>query len=273
MEYEKESNVKLLSLPFQDLLLQGMKKWICIFLWVYSWNVSGQPGYDPNGVAITFSEYFALTHVTLFTGKEKLTDATLIIRDGRIEQAGNQVNIPASCQVYDCGGICVYPSFIDIFSTYGLPAIPNPQSSNNQLNSSRRGPYCTNEAIRPETRAAQVFQPDENNSAFWASLGFGVFHSIVKDGIARGSGCLSYGGTFYAQKALKAPDVSRNFSFERGSSSQDYPRSLMGVIALLRQTFYDAKWYSQSSREFQDLGLEAWNKQLQLPVFFESGSI
>ncbi|MBK7443231.1 MAG: hypothetical protein IPI65_17490 [Bacteroidetes bacterium] len=34
-----------------------------------------------------------------------------------------------------------------------------------------------------------------------------------------------------------------HYSFLKGGSTQDYPTSEMGSIALLRQTFYDADWY------------------------------
>jgi hypothetical protein len=33
------------------------------------------------------------------------------------------------------------------------------------------------------------------------------------------------------------------YSFNKGISTQQYPGSLMGSIALLRQTYYDAQWY------------------------------
>ena len=39
-------------------------------------------------------------------------------------------------------------------------------------------------------------------------------------------------------------------SFKKGSSKVDYPKSLMGSIALLRQAYYDLEWYQESKSEF-----------------------
>ncbi len=46
----------------------------------------------------------------------------------------------------------------------------------------------------------------------------------------------------------------------------------MGSIALLRQTYLDADWYaSANDRSFQDLSLESWNANQELPRIFEAG--
>jgi hypothetical protein len=57
--------------------------------------------------------------------------------------------------------------------------------------------------------------------------------------------------------------------FEKGSSPQDYPSSLTGAIALLRQTAYDARWYSRQ-KTLVNLNLQAFNDNLQLPLLFFS---
>ena len=60
------------------------------------------------------------------------------------------------------------------------------------------------------------------------------------------------------------------YSFNKGSSPQDYPSSLMGAIALLRQTYYDANWYkTNASKTEYNISLEAFNKLQELPSIFE----
>jgi hypothetical protein len=68
------------------------------------------------------------------------------------------------------------------------------------------------------------------------------------------------------------PDAAACYSFNKGSSTQDYPSSLMGSIALLRQTYYDALWYkgTEPKAEF-NINLEEWNKQQTLPQVFDAG--
>jgi imidazolonepropionase-like amidohydrolase len=69
------------------------------------------------------------------------------------------------------------------------------------------------------------------------------------------------------------PRAAAVYSFDKGSSTQNFPASLMGSIALLRQTYLDAEWYaSQNPRPFADNSLEAWVQNQKLPQIFEAGS-
>src|SRR5690606_32725495 len=61
-----------------------------------------------------------------------------------------------------------------------------------------------------------------------------------------------------------------HLSFRKGKSTQNYPSSLMGSIALLRQTYLDGQWYKDHGhKEEKNLSLEAWNEVQQLPQIFE----
>ncbi len=67
--------------------------------------------------------------------------------------------------------------------------------------------------------------------------------------------------------------ASAQYSFSKGASTQSYPSSLMGVIALLRQTYYDASWYKNNPPgEGKNSSLAAWNQnQYQnLPQIFDA---
>jgi imidazolonepropionase-like amidohydrolase len=65
--------------------------------------------------------------------------------------------------------------------------------------------------------------------------------------------------------------ASANYSMSKGSSTQGYPSSVMGVIALLRQTYLDARWYkSRPVREGVNLSLQAWIDNQDLPQVFEA---
>ena len=66
---------------------------------------------------------FALTNATVVTvTKGTLTDATLIIRDGKIEALGN-VPVPTDAEVIDCKGLYIYPGFIDGGTHIGLSEV------------------------------------------------------------------------------------------------------------------------------------------------------
>ncbi|MFM7726971.1 MAG: amidohydrolase, partial [Flavobacteriales bacterium] len=91
------------------------------------------------------------------------------------------------------------------------------------------------------------------------------------DGIVRGSGALVTLGADPNQCLLQ-PMASAHFSFNKGTSTTAYPSSLMGSIALLRQSYYDATWYANGgSLEERNLSLEAMNTLAKLPSIFDAG--
>jgi len=62
------------------------------------------------------------------------------------------------------------------------------------------------------------------------------------DGIFRGRAFVATTADGRAAEVVVAP-ASRQFAaFDKGSSPQEYPTSLMGSIALVRQTLFDARW-------------------------------
>ena len=84
-----------------------------------------QTTFPVNGVADPRTKTFAFTHATIYKdGVNPTTNATMVIREGNIESVGANVTIPKDAVVIDCNGKYIYPSFIDIYSDYGMPATP-----------------------------------------------------------------------------------------------------------------------------------------------------
>ena len=78
--------------------------------------------------------------------------------------------------------------------------------------------------------------------------GVGVVLTHQQDGIFRGTGAVVMLGSD-ENTSLIQPGATTHTSFSKGTSRQSYPGSLMGSIALLRQTYMDADWYATSLRE------------------------
>jgi hypothetical protein len=75
--------------------------------------------------------------------------------------------------------------------------------------------------------------------------GFGVVNTHIPDGIAQGTGALV---AFNEDQGIRllANQISNHFSFSRSiASNQAYPSSLMGMMALLRQMYFDLDWYKK----------------------------
>jgi hypothetical protein len=87
--------------------------------------------------------------------------------------------------------------------------------------------------------------------------------------LRRGTGALVTLANDRENNVVILPKASAHYSFNKGTSTQDYPSSTMGVIALLRQTYFDAQWYKQATNKKEyNINLEEWNTQQSLPQDF-----
>jgi imidazolonepropionase-like amidohydrolase len=211
-------------------------------------------------------------HVTLHVAPDEvIEDATLVVEEGRVVAAGpfGTVSWAGPAVVRDLPGFHVYPSLIDLNAEWGLreDADRFPSGRGPQDLSDKPGAYHWNESIHPESRAVDAFEA-EGEAKPWIEAGIGAVLTHRKDGIARGSGTLVTFDT-PPHNAIIREEASRHFSFRKGSSSQDYPRSLMGATALLEQTAEDAAWYAAGGDGSINLSLEAWNGQRALPAMIE----
>ncbi len=248
----------------------------CGFLFLVK-MVQAQATFPVNGIADERHHYYAFTNATIVKdAATTLQRATLIIKDGKIVAAGSNINVPKGAVEVPCDGKYIYPSFIDIYSDYGTPAPPKPQGARDffaqqQINSNTKGAYGWNEAIKSQADAYKVFASDAAKAKGLRDIGFGTVLTHVKDGIARGTGTLVTLAEGSENKAMLKERASAHFSFDKGSSRQSYPNSMMGVIALLRQTYLDAQWYkNKPAGEGTNLSLEAWNNNQNLPQIFEA---
>ena len=129
-----------------------------------------------------------------------------------------------------------------------------------------------NAAIKAEQNAFQVFQVNENKAKDYRSNGFGLMNVHVMDGIVRGTGSVVSLAHKSNNLALLKDKSAAHFSFNKGSSTQDYPGSLMGVISLIRQTFLDGNWYkNKPESEGTNLSLAAFNEIQNYPMIIEGG--
>ncbi|MFM2224888.1 MAG: hypothetical protein RJA07_1090 [Bacteroidota bacterium] len=254
-----------------------MKKTIFSFFFVLvivslSNNLMSQDLAPVNGVHDNRSTRYAFVHANIVDANQQLKDATLIIKDDKIEAVGYNISIPKDATIIDLKGKYIYPSFVDMYSNYGIAApFRSDKSQYEQTLSKKRGAYYWNQAIHPEVDAAQNFSRDANAAKTFRNAGFGVVLSHQQDGIARGSGCVVSLNDEVDSKIILKEKASAHYSFSKGISSQDYPASLMGAIALLRQTYYDADWYKHSADKKEiNLSLEAFNDLQNLPQIFEA---
>ena len=170
------------------------------------------------------------------------------------------IQIPVNTVVQDWQGFHIYPAFIEFNSGYGLPSAYSASTNKN------RAVYW-NDAIHPEINAVDVFSPNEKDANALRQMGFGYSLSQIKNGIMRGTSLLTQTGNGSALENVLISEAANNLSFQKGKSKDEYPKSLMGSVALLRQAYYDFDWFEKSESHEINYSLEAMQNSTLTDVF------
>ena len=254
-----------------------IKRILSAMVFLHAILVFGQEYFPKNdGVVTRNTNYTALTNATLFvTPTKKIEKATLLIKDGKVVSSGTSVSIPANTTVIDLDGKYVYPSFIDIYSDFGIEKPKRAAGSGRsaEYDPSRSG-YYWNDHIMPENVGVEHFKFDNKSASELHKAGFGAVNTHLQDGIIRGTGALvSLNPDADNNTNILVSESGQYLSFSKSvASRQSYPSSLMGSMALIRQVYLDADWYSKGLSKTRDLSLEALNKNKNLVQIFEAGS-
>jgi len=237
-------------------------------------TLRAQVTFPVNGVADKNHNFHAFTNARIYVDAETIIDkGTLLIKEGRIAEVGAAVALPKGTVVHDLKGKSIYPGLIDAYTSYGLPEVKRAGGGGApQYESRTKGAYGWNQAVKPETDAYRLFASDEKADEL-RKLGFSGAMSFVRDGIARGTGVFVTLGGGAEQTEIVRDRAAACWSFDKGTSTQEYPSSLMGSIALIRQTYLDADWYrSTNDKKEYNISLEALNAQRSLPQVFETSN-
>ena len=190
---------------------------------------------------------FALTNARIVTGAgQEVRRGSVVVRDGIIEDVGRRVAVPADAWVVDLEGKTIYPGFLEAYTHYGLPEKPAPEEH-----------VHWNPHVRSHYRSAVDFRPRSERAGRLRSQGFVAAHVVPSAGLLRGMTAIVSLGEGKAVRQMVSPEVLQALSFHRSEHSPGgYPTSLMGAVALIRQTFLDAEWYSAAQAAFsEDPGL------------------
>jgi imidazolonepropionase-like amidohydrolase len=197
-----------------------------------------------------------------------LSNATVVIRDGFIEAVGQNMSAPADARVWPMQGRTIYAGFIDAYLP--LPATRTSAATAEETSSDFNDSFTAGGAVdfygvvgqrtdrgmpgaghaiarvTPERRAIQSYSPRERTLAPLRELGFTAGVVAPADGIIRGSSTLVALVEDNPNAVVLQPDVFQHVSFDdRGGPERVYPQSLMGIIAAVRQTFFDAQYDAQ----------------------------
>jgi imidazolonepropionase-like amidohydrolase len=238
-------------------------------------NIFAQETFRTNGVTDQREELFAFTNAVIYTDfQTKIENAVMIVRKGKIEAVGQGITPPKNAVLIDLNGKSIYPAFIEIMSDFGMPEQKNERQrhfGDLQFYPSNQGAFSQNEAVHPEVNAAALFKYDAKNAAAFREKGFALLLTHPKDGIMRGTSAFVALADKREHDLILKEKAAAHLSFNKGLSKQTYPTSLMGSIALLRQTYHDADWYKKNPQAQTNLSLKALNENAVLPQIFDAG--
>ncbi|MDD7884920.1 amidohydrolase family protein [Flavivirga sp. 57AJ16] len=252
------------------------KIYLAILTFLCSISFYAQDYFPKNsGVSTDNTNYTAITNAKIFiTPTQVIENGTLLIKDGKVVSTGVSVVLPKNTNTMDASGKSIYPSFIDIYSDFGIKKPQSaPRSQTPQYEASRTG-YYWNDHIMPENKAISKFNYDSKKADELIKAGFGVVNTHIHDGIVRGSGTLVALNNHSGNETRVIAEKSGQYLSSKKSvtSRQSYPNSLMGSLALLRQMYLDADWYAKGYSKTKDLSLEALNNNKNLVQIIEAGS-
>tara|TARA_B110000438_G_scaffold303451_1_gene364987 strand:- start:5943 stop:8909 length:2967 start_codon:yes stop_codon:yes gene_type:complete len=233
--------------------------------------------YFPNnsGVKTIKNSYQAFTNATIHISAENvITDATLLEKNGIIISVGKNILIPENTRVYNKSGKHIYPSFIEVYSEFGIKKakrIGSPGRSY-QFEPSREG-YYWNDHILSDYNSIRDYKYDKKSALKIRKMGFGVVNTHRANGIHRGTGILlNLNDHENDSKRILSKKSTEHYSFKKSvTSNQNYPGSIMGSIALIRQLYHDANWYESGNSLTNDLSIEALIENKSLPKIFDAG--
>ncbi len=229
-----------------------------------------------------------------------LENATVILRDGIIEAVGRDVKPPADARIWNASNSVIYAGFIDPYlsitgtnapvATTHVDPIGGLTSGVNFLGVEsqekvRLQPGAGYEvtSVTPQARVATGYTPNAKTLETLRELGFTAGNVVPNKGILRGSSAFVNLSDALPNEVILRADTHQHIAFE---SQEVYPKSLMGTIAVVRQTFADARHYvldqadyraKPTARKRPDLNpaLDALAPVLnrQTTVVFEPGSV
>ncbi len=172
---------------------------------------------------------------------------TLIIDGKTIIAVGDNLKPPRGAQIIDAHGSYIYPGFIEPYARYGVPELQKEKKEKKPKPTIQRvGMIHWNAAVKSQRKAADEFNADAKAIKEWRKSGFTIIQTNGIDGLFQGSSAVVSLNEGLSNDLIIKDNSAQFMSFSKGTSTQDYPSSLMGSIALIRQTFYDALWYKKA---------------------------
>jgi imidazolonepropionase-like amidohydrolase len=183
-------------------------------------------------------------------GRDPIENATVLIRDGRIEAVGVDLELPFDARAVDVRGLTLTAGWVDAMRHTELSFSQHSSEQGRPIDDGRDALVAMPEADRrgmaPEREAWRVLAPDASDLATHREAGFGALIVAPHGMLLSGTGAwLALSGR-PPREALLHTQVAQSASLRWRSGPENYegyayPATLMGVMAHLRQVLLDAE--------------------------------
>jgi imidazolonepropionase-like amidohydrolase len=213
-----------------------------------------QTGTVPSeGVASRPVRHLLLTNARIVPEPGRvIANGSIELRDGRVVSVHDGRPTIRGAAERDLGGKTVFAGFIEPVAKVGvpedmraggikpLPVGPTPH----QTTLDQPGARYWNRRVRPEWSVADRLDYKPEEAKPLRALGFAAAYAVPGAGVVKGQGALlSLRDSGQDKDLILARDRAQHLGFElAGGFSGEYPGSLMGAIALIRQSLYDSRW-------------------------------
>lgn len=203
---------------------------------------------------------YAIKDAQIITGSGKtIAKGTVVFRNGLITEVGENVRIPADARIIDGAGMTVYPGIIDGFTSLGLPSPPPPAvpagpggGRQAALAAAAAGQQPNPDLALgdPSISAADQVKPGGTGVEDARSVGITAALTSPRQGLFPGQSAVINLAGEGSRIVLRAPvALTVQFATTPGFFGQ-YPNSLMGTVAFIRQSFYDAMHYRDETDRY-----------------------
>lgn len=190
---------------------------------------------DPTGGRRVTGTY-AITNATVVAAPGSTRKATIIVKNGLIDQVGSNPTIPLNAQTIKGDSLFVYAGFIDVASSAGVtaPAMPERPADFDPSN-----PSPVYVGITPQYEALDYYEPAEEEAEKWRKSGITILHLLPKgEGMLPGKTAVVLNGKTGSPNTLLAPsNLYVKFQTVRGLA----PGTVLGIMAKWRELYQNAE--------------------------------
>jgi imidazolonepropionase-like amidohydrolase len=197
-----------------------------------------------------------------------LNKGTVVVRNGLIEDVGENAKIPADALVIEGEGMTVYPGLVDALSTWGMPGAAGAgrgaargAAATTPAATTPAAPPARGPEDRPSTtswiKAADEIQPGDKRIETARNAGYTTAAVWPTRGFFAGQGSLV--DLLSGEKAgemVLVPSLGQYISLSRaggggGGMGGGFPSALMGMISYIRQIYLDADHYQMVKAAYE----------------------